>query len=595
MRAKAPVGVMVLAAMAITCAGASAATYCVPAHVGCSGLDRATLASAVTDANATVESDDIYLGRGTFAGGVSIGAYPVHIHGVTTDDTRIEGGGGTYAVYMGQASSSIEDLTIHELAGGQPIGLYLAGSAQRVVVDLRDNPTDSSIAVALYDDGSFVDGAALNSLATTLADTGLAVSGTGDALVSGVQAQGRYAVTTAGTGIKTLRFIRANGNVYGVNASADDTLIDDSVVSGAPVVGYLFGGSNDIVTTLRHVTLNGTYAGAESNNHTSKLVLSNTAVVGGGPDPETPDIELSRSSTGTARVEADYSFFRAAHVIYAAGPGIQYAPGAHNIDGAEARVVNLAAGDLRLRFDSPLVDTGDPVPGGGEPMADLAGEFRAVNGRTDIGAYEYGRHAPAVDAVLDPTFAFVGDSVRFAATPTDADPGEVPVVTWAFDDGSTASGASVTHAFATPGTHVATATATDPTGLTASASVSVPISPSAPTPKAIAPKFLFGKLKARKGVVGVALSCPLLATDCKGTVELRLAAAPKAKGNAAKVMVLGRARYAIARGTHKTIRVKLTKSARRRLARARHPLYVKVVAQPKGAAARSKAVRLSGR
>jgi hypothetical protein len=43
------------------------------------------------------------------------------------------------------------------------------------------------------------------------------------------------------------------------------------------------------------------------------------------------------------------------------------------------------------------------------------------------------------------------------------------------------------------------------------------------------------------------------------------------------------------------VMVLAAKSARRRLARARHPLYVKVVAQPKGAAARSKAVRLSGR
>src|SRR5439155_1727395 len=87
-----------------------------------------------------------------------------------------------------------------------------------------------------------------------------------------------------------------------LNARAQNTVLDDSVVKGAPVVGYLFGGSGDITTTLRHVTLVGTYAGAESDNHKSTLVLSNTAIVAGGPDPETPDIELAPSSPGAVPV-----------------------------------------------------------------------------------------------------------------------------------------------------------------------------------------------------------------------------------------------------------------------------------------------------
>src|SRR5207244_1947211 len=149
---------------------------------------------------------------------------------------------------------------------------------------------------------------------------GISVTGAGDALVSNVDVQGWCALMTDGTGYKTLRFVTATGNIYGLNARAQKTVLDDSVVKGAPVVGYLFGGSGDITTTLRHVTLVGTYAGAESDNHKSTLVLSNTAIVAGGPDPETPDIELAPSSTGVARVEASYSFFRAAHVIYTPGP-----------------------------------------------------------------------------------------------------------------------------------------------------------------------------------------------------------------------------------------------------------------------------------
>jgi hypothetical protein len=82
------------------------------------------------------------------------------------------------------------------------------------------------------------------------------------------------------------------------------------------------------------------------------------------------------------------------------------------------------------------------------------------------------------------------------------------------------------------------------------------------------------------------LSCPVIALDCAGTVNLRLGA---------KKVTLGKARYRIARGTKKTIRIKLTKSARKRLRKARHGLRVKVTAKPTGAAAKSKTVRLTGR
>ena len=113
----------------------------------------------------------------------------------------------------------------------------------------------------------------------------------------------------------------------------------------------------------------------------------------------------------------------------------------------------------------------------------------------------------------------------------------------------------------------------------------------------MAPSFGFTRLKALKGVVRVLLTCPIAASDCSGTVELQVAPKPKAKAGAgaAKPVVLGRARYAIARGTHKAVRVRLNKRGRARLRRARHGLRVRVVVRPKGAAPRSKTVRLKGR
>jgi hypothetical protein len=267
----------------------------------------------------------------------------------------------------------------------------------------------------------------------------------------------------------------------------------------------------------------------------------------------------------------------------------------NNVDGADAKLLNLPNGDLRPTGLSQLVDRGDPVPGGGEPQSDIAGAPRVVNGRTDIGAYEYGRHAPGVSAVASPTSAIVGAPISFSAGPTDVDPGEVPIVTWAFDDGTKAAGASVSHAFAKPGTHLATATATDPAGVTATATVAVSIAAVPPVPKAMAPTFGFSKLVARKGVVRLLLRCPLLATKCTGKVEIQLAAKPKAKAKPAKVAILGKTGYSIVHGAHKTIRVKLSKSARKRLQGAAGGLRVKVVLKPAGARTASKTVRLKRR
>jgi hypothetical protein len=48
-------------------------------------------------------------------------------------------------------------------------------------------------------------------------------------------------------------------------------------------------------------------------------------------------------------------------------------------------------GDYRIPCNSPLVDAGDPTPldPGYDSLIDLAGAPRVVNGRRDIGAYEY--------------------------------------------------------------------------------------------------------------------------------------------------------------------------------------------------------------
>jgi hypothetical protein len=584
----------VLAAiMGVTATGAGAATFCVPAHAGCTGTAEPTLAAAITAANAMPDSDDIVLGAGSFVGGPVSGP-EVHIRGAGRDVTFIEDGSGSYGVYLGHANSTISDLTIHEPSGGPSVGLYLSGRAQNVTVDQRDNAAGANTAVSLHGDGAFEDGAALAPVDVMTAINGISASSTGTMLVSNSDVQGSYGIRTTGTGSATVRFARVKGSIYGIYAGASNTLVDDSVVSGGRLVAATgIGTGADVVATVRHVTIDGSYLGAEGANdsYAARMFISNSAVVGGGTDPETPDVFVSAYGAATAEVHSDYSFYRGAHALKGMHGGTEtLALGTHDIDGADAKLVNRAAGDLRLTVASPLVDAGDPVPGGGEPQADIAGELRAVNGRADIGAYEYGRHAPTLGAGAAPSAVLIGAEVKFTAGSTDADPGEVPVLTWLFDDGATAAGSPVSHAFTTAGVHTATATATDPAGLAVSTNVAVtvvaPAPPPGPARTAMAPALRFHRLSAHEGTVRVALSCPLFATRCTGRLDIRLSHTR---------VVLGTVRYSIAHGTIRTVKVKLNKAARRRLRHARHGLRVKVVVRPTGAAGTSKTVTLRRR
>ena len=65
--------------------------------------------------------------------------------------------------------------------------------------------------------------------------------------------------------------------------------------------------------------------------------------------------------------------------------------------------------------------------------------------------------------------------VTFTATTSDPDLGDAVMVGWSFDDGTTATGAEATHAFATGGIHTATATATDSAGMTTVRAVTVAV------------------------------------------------------------------------------------------------------------------------
>ena len=74
---------------------------------------------------------------------------------------------------------------------------------------------------------------------------------------------------------------------------------------------------------------------------------------------------------------------------------------------------------------------------------------------------------PSASFTFDPVAPLSGDQISFSSTSTDD--GSLAQLEWDFDDGDTASGASVNHTYAIPGTYTVSLTVTDDEGLSSSA------------------------------------------------------------------------------------------------------------------------------
>jgi hypothetical protein len=178
----------------------------------------------------------------------------------------------------------------------------------------------------------------------------------------------------------------------------------------------------------------------------------------------------------TATITMNYSDYEAPADI---NPGSQVVNGGGSI-GAGPAFANAAAGDFHELANSFTIGAG-LLNLANDGSVDLDGLPRSTSGKIDIGAYQY--QPPATPTVTtSPASPTVAQSITFTAAESDPNPGAGALTyNWKFDDGATATGAVVTHAFATTGGHTATLTVGDGSPYNASATAQVTVDPPQPS------------------------------------------------------------------------------------------------------------------
>jgi hypothetical protein len=480
--------------------------------------------------------DDVIVADGTYQG-------PVLFNSSADDGTVLDGGGvpipalneGTTIEWDDASSSSgavfigasIEDVTVRDLEvesvdpGNSPTGVIMNAPRSQLVnvhVDMQDDvgqqagiAVQSNSSDVLLDnvhvDGDW-DGQAIrtNGPSLTVEDSTLDVSGDNSTSLALLIEGGNTVVRRSRLTTAPDKFSNPLVEVGPAFLATSASLIaESSLITGGRtgVAARANEAGESASATLRHVTVDVGARGVQD------IDLDHTSV----------EAEKTGAGASTATMNVESSILLDRPDVFGTGASLSCrdtdqlagspCAGTGNTTTAPAALfVNAPGGNWQLRGDAPAVDRGGD-PALGESTTDELGLPRSVDGnfdcvaRTDQGAYEVqgqANSAPDV-AITGPAAAFAGVPVALSATASDPQ-GDPATLAWAFSDGGTATGPSVSHAFPL-GAQQATVTASDSHGCAAVATHALSLSAAPPegdrTRPAISGAGAFPAMFAPKG------------------------------------------------------------------------------------------------
>jgi PKD domain len=458
-------------------AAATADTFTVSAG------DAASLQSALNQAAAHPNSgtpDLVAIPAGTYSGNFTYSGDAVDVEGASRATTKLTAASDT-TLSLDAPDSTISGLSVASTATtfGLAVELAQGGTVRdaeldalgKNVVGLTSWSTSAVTDVRIVIGTGGDTGLRMFSPATmTISDATLEGSGDGS---TGIQASATSSVHVAR--LRSVGVNRPLRAIFGAALTVRDSLL---VLPADEYSQALEAGDNNnpsdstATVTADRVTV----VGDPTANQQGALTLANSAgddfqvslhdsVISGVAHPL-----ACNATAGTGSTSADWSSLPATGDT-SGGAGCAVAR-TNAVPGSPV-FVDAAGGDYHPRHDSPLIDGGDPAAL--SPTDDLDGLARPVD-RVDLGSYEYQRRPPVVSASADIAAPATGQDVTFSANASDPDPGDSPLTyAWSFDDGTTASAPSTTHAFTGAGLHLGTVTVTDPAGSTASSKVTVTV------------------------------------------------------------------------------------------------------------------------
>jgi PKD domain len=478
-----------LLVFAITAATASAATYCVASAPNCSGTPEPDLTTALTKADADTQGTDTIVLPATTMSATGGYDYDGHValeidgQGPTATVLTLPGGNSDADVLTVEGTVTAP-VTLNELGLKIPassngdVGFW-CGPAATVgnVAVTAVGATGVTSGINLADGGSVSDTTVSVPTTTTDNNYALVVDATStiqDSSLTG--AIGLLDDSAASLMVQRVDALGATASGAAIYvASEGGARIEDSVLAAYTGAYALVGDDSIAGITVRQATIVGDQqsGGIENDDSTTQhtaITVSDSILA----EPLANAFENDASGVGEPTITTDHSDYDHLSLPsgFSSGPG-----------DLPAYVVpafaNPSDGDYRLMASSPSSLFAGDATGKqlNESETDLAGLPRFNGAARDLGAYQH--QVPTIAATATSPTALTGTSASFVATGATIVPNDPLTYRWAFDDGQTATGASVSHTFTVAGTHTATVTVTDALGFTASSSATLTVTSSA--------------------------------------------------------------------------------------------------------------------